>query len=100
MTLSTIYLKPAYFLPVRCLVAFLEFALIKRHETTPPNQYPLSGIYPNISPLYFLDAQRTRAQASMEQSQGDAMSTILDKLQEVVMYIVMRTAMWVMGDTL
>ena len=73
---------------------------VKIYEPTSPNQNSLSGIYPNISPLYFLDAQRTRAQAGMEQSQGDAMSTLFDELQEVGMFIVLSVAMWVMGDTL
>ena len=73
---------------------------MKIYETTSPNQNPLSGIYPNISQLYFLAAQRTRAQAGVEQSQGDAMSTLFDRLQEVGMFIVLSVAMWVMGDTL
>ena len=73
---------------------------MKIYETTSPNQHPLPGIRPDISPLYFLDAQRTRAQASMAESQGDTMSTLFDRLQEVGTFIVLSVAMWVMGDTL
>lgn len=36
----------------------------------------------------------------MEQGQGDSMSSILDKLTEAAMYIVLIAAMWAMGDHL